>query len=72
MGRRIFRLFKKDLTAAAIKELAGIEVNIELADGSLLNGYLDKFEEGQFRFQTKLKNKRALFIEDINYLDYTK
>lgn len=70
MGRRIIRLFKKDLSIDAVAKLAEVEVNIELTDGSLLNGYLDKFNGEQFRFQTKLKNKKTLLVNDINYLDY--
>jgi hypothetical protein len=70
MGRRIVRLFKKDFTPESIKKLEGIEVNIELTDRSLLNGYLNKFNGDSFQFQTKLKNKRSLLLADINYLDY--
>jgi hypothetical protein len=69
MGKRLVRIFNKDITAN-FNTIIDKEVNVIMKNNSTLHGIITKSENNIFKIKDMLNNKHEVTLDDIVEIIY--
>jgi hypothetical protein len=71
MGKRLFRIFQKDISSR-LTSLTGIELNLIMKNNSTFHGIINDVKDNQINFKDLRNQKHLLRVEDIIEIVYDK